>query len=96
MAAMVEVMRLVDLANRNLPAPIPQRLMMFYSLEDEVISAEAALDVFAGTDASQKTAIAIEDPGDPSSHVLAGDILSAAMTAEVATAIVEFIARPAP
>lgn len=96
MAAMVEVMRLVDLANRNLPATIRQRLLMFYSLEDEVISAEAALDVFAGTDARQKSAIAIEDPGDPSSHVLAGDILSAAKTTDLAAAIVEFIARPAP
>jgi esterase/lipase len=96
MAAMVEVMRLVDLANRNLPATIPQRLLMFYSLEDEVISAEAALEVFAETDAPQKSAIAIEDPGDPSHHVLAGDILSAAKTAELAAAIVEFIARPAP
>lgn len=96
MAAMVEVMRLVDLANRNLPATIRQRLLMFYSLKDEVISAEAALDVFAGTDARQKSAIAIEDPGDPSSHVLAGDILSAAKTTDLAAAIVEFIARPAP
>ena len=96
MAAMVEVMRLVDLAKRKLPATIPQRLLMFYSLEDEVISAEAALDVFAGTDAPQKSAVAIEYPGDPSHHVLAGDILSAAMTNELAAAIVEFIARPVP
>ncbi|NND35844.1 MAG: hypothetical protein HKN81_01805 [Gammaproteobacteria bacterium] len=87
-------MRLVDLANRGLPATIPQRLLMFYSLEDTVISAEAALDVFAGTQAPQKSAIAIEDPGDPSSHVLAGDILSAAKTAELATTIIDFIARP--
>lgn len=96
MAAMVEVMRLVDLANRNLPATITQRLLMFYSLQDTVISAEAALEVFAETNAPQKTAIAVEDPGDPSSHVLAGDILSAATTAELATAIVEFIAPPVP
>ena len=89
-------MRLVDLANRNLPATIPQRLLMFYSREDEVISAEAALEVFAGTDARQKAAIAVEDPGDPSHHVLAGDILSAAKTAELAAAIVEFIERPVP
>jgi len=96
MTAMVEVMRLVDLANRKLPSTIPQRLLMFYSLEDEVISAEAALDVFAETRAPQKDAVAVEDPGDPSSHVLAGDILSASMTMEVADAIVEFIARPVP
>jgi esterase/lipase len=96
MATTVEVMRLVDLANRILPTTVSQRLLMFYSLEDTVISAEAALDVFAETNAPQKTAIAVTDPGDPSSHVLAGDILSAAKTAELAATIVDFIARPAP
>ena len=96
LSAPVEVMRLVDLANRKLPAAIPQRLLMLYSLQDTVISAEAALAVFAQTKAPQKTAIAITNPGDPSHHVLAGDILSAGKTREIATAIVDFIGRPVP
>ena len=96
LAAAVEVMRLVDLANRKLPAAIPQRLLLLYSLADEVISADAALAVFAQTQAPQKIAIAITDPGDPSHHVLAGDILSAGKTQQVASVIVDFIRRPAP
>ncbi len=96
LSAPIEVMRLVDLANRKLPAAMPQRLLMFYSLQDTVISADAALAVFAQTEAPQKAAIAITNPGDPSHHVLAGDILSAGKTQEIATAIVDFIGRPVP
>ena len=96
LSAPVEVMRLVDLANRKLPAAIPQRLLLLYSPADTVISADAALAVFAQTQAPQKAAIAITDPGDPSHHVLAGDILSAGKTQEIATAIVGFIGRPVP
>ncbi len=94
--AAVEMMRLVDLANRKLPATISPRLLMFYSLDDEVISPEVAVSVFEETDAPQKAAIEIVDPGDPSHHVLAGDVLSKGMTREVATRIVEFIRRPTP
>ena len=96
LSAPIEVMRLVDLANRKLPAAIPHRLLMLYSLADTVISAEAALAVFAQTQAPQKAAIAITNPGDPSHHVLAGDILSAGKTQEIAAAIVDFIRRPVP
>ena len=96
LSAPIEVMRLVDLANRKLPAAIPHRLLMLYSLQDTVISAEAALAVFAQTEAPQKAAIAITNPGDPSHHVLAGDILSAGKTQEIATTIVDFIERPVP
>ena len=92
----IEMMRLVDLANRQLPAAIPQRLLMFYSPDDEVISSETALSVFERTEAPQKTAVEIRDPGDPSHHVLAGDILSAAKTERIAAEIVGFIRRPAP
>ena len=94
--AAVEMMRLVDLANRKLPATISPRLLMFYSLDDEVISPEVAVSVFEETDAPQKAAIEIVDPGDPSHHVLAGDVLSKGMTREVATRIVEFIRHPSP
>lgn len=96
LSAPVEVMRLVDLANRKLPAAISQRLLLLYSLADTVISADAALAVFAQTQAPQKAAIAITNPGDPSHHVLAGDILSAGKTQQIATTIVDFIGRPVP
>lgn len=92
----IEMMRLVDRANRQLPGVMPQRLLMFYSPDDEVISAEAALSVFERTESPEKTAIEIRDPGDPSHHVLAGDILSAAKTERIAAEIVDFIRPPAP
>jgi len=96
MAAAVEMMRLVDRANRILPTDISQRLLMFYSRDDKIISADAALEVFEATRSPMKAAIEIRDPGDPSHHVLAGDILSPAKTQEIADAIVEFIERPVP
>lgn len=95
-AAAVEMMRLVDLANRRLPATISPRLLMFYSKDDEVVSPDVAMSVFEKTDAPQKAAIEIADPGDPSHHVLAGDVLSKEKTREVANRIVEFIRRPSP
>jgi len=95
-ASAVEMMRLVDLANRQLPAEIPQRLLLFYSKDDNVVSPEAAVAVFEKTTAPQKTMIEIVNPGDPSHHVLAGDVLSKQKTPEIANDIVAFILRPAP
>ena len=79
-AAAVEMMRLVDRANRLLPAEIPK----------------AALEVFEATASPQKAALEITDSDDPSQHVLAGDILSPATTRSVAEAIASFIERPTP
>ncbi|MGB5334157.1 MAG: alpha/beta fold hydrolase [Woeseiaceae bacterium] len=96
MDAAVEMMRLVGLANRKLPAHISQRLLMFYSSDDGVISPQAALSVYDAIEAPAKARIEVQDPGDPSHHVLAGDILSAAKTQQIANDIVEFILRPVP
>lgn len=96
MAAAVEMMRLVDLAKQKLPGTIAQRLLLFYSLEDEVISPTTALAILEETASPQKRAVEITDPGDPSHHVLAGDVLSAAMTQRIADDIVAFIKRPVP
>lgn len=95
-SAAVEMMRLVGLARRQLPAEIPQRLLLFYSPEDSVVSPTAAVAVVEQTDAPQKSTVEIRDPGDPSHHVLAGDVLSGATTREIADSIVEFILRPVP
>lgn len=94
--AAIEMMRLVDLANRTLPASVSQRLLMFYSNDDTVVSAAAALSVFGKVAAPQKAAIAIDNPGDPSHHVLAGDVLSSAKTRAIADDIIAFIRRPVP
>lgn len=92
----IEMMRLVDLANRHLPADIKQRLLMLYSSRDAVIEPAAALAIFQQTDAPQKAALEINDVGDPSQHVLAGDVLSGRTTQQIADDIVEFILHPSP
>ena len=96
MKSAVEMMRLVGLANRQLPLRISQRLLMFYSQDDAVISHDAALAALDAIESPLKASIEIRDPGDPSHHVLAGDALSAAKTQQVAGDIVEFIRRPVP
>lgn len=92
----VEVMRLVDRANRILPAEISQRLLVFYSAEDDVVSSQAALAVINATTSPVKELIEIDTSGEASDHVLAGDIMAPGNTRIFADAIVEFIRRPAP
>lgn len=96
MDSAVEMMRLVELANREWPARISQRLLLFYSRDDTVVSPDAALAAFAAIEAPLKGGIEIKNPGDPSHHVLAGDVLSAGTTRQIADDIVEFILRPDP
>jgi len=95
-SAVIEVMRLVDFVNARLPATIDQRLLVFYSSDDQVVSPDAILTAYDSLTARQKALIEIRDPGDPSHHVLAGDILSPGRTNEIAETIVEFILRQAP
>lgn len=96
MMSAVEMMRLVDLANRQLPGKVTQRLLLFYSDKDSVVSPDASLRVFEDTDAPQKAIIEVENPGDPSHHVLAGDVLSAQKTRRIANDIAKFILRQTP
>lgn len=93
---LVEVMRLVDLVGGRLPERIRQRLLVFYSRNDSVVSPDAISDAYATVDAPAKALVDVTDSSDPSHHVLAGDILSPGTTADVAARIVEFIRRPAP
>lgn len=96
MAAVVEMMRLVDRANRILPGDISQRLLMFYSKDDSVVSSEAALAIVDATTSPEKRIVEITKSDDPSNHVLAGEIMSPGNTQEIADEIVEFIGRPVP
>lgn len=95
-AAGIEVMRLVDYANRQLPAEISQRLLVFYSNDDKVVSAEAIRGAFDAIESPRKQLVEVPDAADTSKHVLAGDILSPNTTQRIADTITEFILRPAP
>ncbi len=91
--AAVEVMRLVDLLDSRLPMQLEQNLLVLLSPDDEVVSPEATKQAFERISAAHKELIEIEHAGDPSNHVLAGDILSPGSTDAVATLIVEFVLR---
>jgi esterase/lipase len=92
--AVVEVMRLVDYANTQVPAPITQNLLMFISPNDQVISPLAAKAAFDAIQAPAKRLIEIDEAGDASNHVLAGDIMSPENTASVVAEIVRFVRSP--
>ena len=91
--AAIEVMRLVDLVNARLPMAIKQNLLVLLSPGDTVVSPAATRNAFARIRAPHKQLLEIEDAGDPSNHVLAGDILSPGQTDPVAAAIVDFVLR---
>ena len=95
-AAVVEVMRLVDRAEARLPATIDHKLIMFVSPADRVVSAAAARAAFDAIEAPAKRWVDVPESGDPSNHVLAGDILAPERTREVADRIVEFVAAERP
>ena len=89
--AVVEVMRLVDLANARLPRTLGQSLLTLYSTHDEVVSplaTEAALELI---DSPNKRTIDLGEVGDRKNHVLAGDILSPESTDKVVDLVVGFI-----
>lgn len=89
--AAVEVMRLVDFTRESLPLDLAADLLVLYSPNDTVVSPAATLEALEQVQARRKRLLAIESAGDPSNHVLAGDILSPDRTAEVAAAIVAFV-----
>jgi alpha-beta hydrolase superfamily lysophospholipase len=91
--AAVEVMRLVDLLNSRLPIELEQNLLVLLSPHDTVVSPVATKKAYEKIDAPHKALVEIEDAGDPSNHVLAGDILSPTSTDDVAALIVRFVLR---
>ena len=91
--AAIEMMRLVDLLDSRLPLQLQQNLLVLLSPDDEVVSPEATRQAFEQISAPHKALIEIEDVGDPSNHVLAGDILSPGSTDDIAALIVDFVRR---
>jgi esterase/lipase len=90
-AIIVEVMRLVDLANTSLPLKVDQSILTLLSPDDQVVSTQATIEALRQIDAPRKRLIEIDDVGDPSNHVLAGNILSPDNTDEVLAQTVDFV-----
>ena len=95
-AIVVEVMRLVDRAHSMLPLDIEASVLTLLSPDDQVVSPQATLAAMQQINATRKEIVEVLDVGDPSQHVLAGDILSPDDTDEVLARIVEFIRESPP
>ena len=80
-------------ALESTPAP---RVQVFYSPDDQVVSVPALLSAFDAIRSPQKELIPVLESGEPSAHVLAGDIISPDNTVPIAGRIVDFILRRAP
>ncbi len=92
MAATVEMMRLVHLVRDKLPLKIRQPLLTLYSPNDQVIDVAWIASALAQIDSPRAETVEIERSGDPSNHVLAGDILAPENNRIVAEHIVRFLA----
>ena len=75
-AAAVEMMRLVNLARSKLPLRLEQSLLTLYSPNDQVIDSQWIATALAQIDSPRAKVVKIELSGDPSNHILAGDILA--------------------
>lgn len=91
MHAAVEMMRLVEFARRKLPMTIEQSLLVVYSPNDQVIDPNRVVAAHAQITAPRSELVVIEESGDPSNHVLAGDILAPENNARVAALVASFV-----
>ncbi len=88
---LIEAMRLVDLANANLPMTIEQPLLTLLSPNDGVVAAQAMFDALQHIRSPRQRIIQYDEVGDPDNHVLAGDILSPENTQSVVDSVVAFV-----
>lgn len=91
MDAVIEMMRLVKYVRGELPQRLEQSLLMIYSPADNVVDTGQIISAYSQIDSPQKELIRIPTSGDPSNHVLAGDILSPQNNQAVADDVVRFI-----
>ena len=92
-AALPELVRLmrevedIDKARITVPA------LMIYSPQDQVVDPAAIESAYAAWGAKDKQLVRYEKAGDPSQHVLAGDVLSPTSTAEIGRIVREYLRR---
>jgi alpha-beta hydrolase superfamily lysophospholipase len=93
---LIEVIRGVNRALGKIETVSAPRVQVFYSPDDKVVSVPALLSAFDAIRSPQKEIIPVPETGEPSAHILAGDIISPANTLPIAGRIVDFILRRAP
>ncbi|EED32155.1 hypothetical protein NOR53_3173 [gamma proteobacterium NOR5-3] len=92
-AAIVEMMRLVNLAVMLTPEAGAPNAMLVYSPRDDVVSVSKLLEGFAALPAPRKKIHKVDEPQSLSPHVLTGDILAPGTSADIARLISAYIAR---
>lgn len=93
--AVVQMMRLVELAWRQTPRALVPNSLLIYSPKDDVISVDRLLEGYALLPAEHKQIHRVDSPKGLSPHVLSGDILAPTETAGTAALIADFV-RKAP
>jgi esterase/lipase len=90
-AALVEMMRLVQFTNELLPLTLDADLLTLYSPADAVVDPGAAVEALRRIQAPRNELVEIRDSADPAQHVLIGDILAPQSTRPAADLIVSFL-----
>lgn len=85
MMAVLDRVRGLPLENVRVP------VLLLQSPDDEVVALGPALEAFGRMGSERKERVEVEAPGDPSHHVLAGDILSPGATEHVVEVMVRFL-----
>lgn len=90
-AATVEMMRLVKHVRSRLPLHMDVPVLTFYSPSDAVVNVEKIRSSIELLDVPRAVTIEVSESGDPSNHVLAGDILSRGNNALIVDHSVRFL-----
>lgn len=89
--SIIEMMRLVDLANAMTASAEVPRALLIYSPLDDVVSVQELLSGFERLPARRKATLVVEEPRSLSPHVLTGAILGPEEVAPTVEAIVGFL-----
>ena len=95
MDSVVEMMRLVGRVRDQLPMTLETDILVLYSDSDQVIDVTAIKRSMTDIDAPRVELLEVGESGDPSNHVLAGDILSPETTAPTVQRILAFLGKAA-
>ncbi len=93
--AVIEMMRLVDRVRSGLPMTLESDVLVLYSDSDQVIDVPAIKRSMAEIEAPRVELLEVGESGDPSNHVLAGDILSPETTTPTVERILGFLGNAA-
>ena len=91
-AALIEMLRLLELALDRVDAVNVPRTLLVYSSKDIVVSPTKYLEVFERFPVPHKERFEITETSDPAFHVLTGDVLSPGSVAPAVDRIATFLA----